>query len=280
MNPLKKMPVEKAKIHPSAIVETGAQLGEGVEIGPFSYVGSRVKLGDRVKIRSHVVVEGNTEIGDETEIYAFAAIGSRPQDKKYHGENSQLIIGKQNVIREYVTMQPGTEQGGMQTIVGDGGLFMAGVHIAHDCVIGNHVIFANYATLGGHVQVEDFAIIGGLSGIHQFTKIGAHAIIGGMSAVEHDVLPYALVKGGRASMAGLNLVGLRRRGFSAQTIETLMKAYDALFAEGDSQEKRLENVYQKFGHIPEVQLALNFIRSSTRGLCAPRYVDGVKVMER
>lgn len=257
-------------IHPSAIVSARAKIGNHVRIGPFSYIGDNVALGDNVTIHSHVVIDGHTEIGAGCSIFSFAAIGNVPQDKKFHGEDSRLIIGQNNVIREYVTMQPGTEQGGMLTTVGDGGLFMAGVHIAHDCKIGHNVILANYATLGGHAELGDHAIVGGLSGIHQFTKIGAHAIIGGMSAVEHDVLPFALVKGERAFMAGLNLIGLRRRGFPAATIETLLHAYNELFEGEQTQEQRIESVMAKHGHIPEVIQAIDFIRRSTRGLCAPR----------
>lgn len=261
-------------IHASAIIDPKASLDSSVQIGAFSYVGPHVKLGKGVILHSHVVVDGNTQIGDGTEIFSFAAIGNRPQDKKYHGESSLLVIGKNNSIREYVTMQPGTEQGGMKTTVGDSGLFMAGAHIAHDCIVGNEVILANYANLGGHVEVGDYVIIGGLSGVHQFTKIGSHAIVGGMSAVDHDVLPFSLVRGERnACMMGLNLIGLRRRGFSAQTIEILMKAYNELF-EGDlPQEERLQAVEKKYGHISEIQQTVNFIKASTKGLCAPRVQD-------
>lgn len=257
-------------IHPSAVISAQANLGSNVRIGPFSYVGPHVTLEDDVCVHSHVVIDGHTQVGSGTTIFSFAAIGNAPQDKKFHGENSHLIIGKNNMIREYVTMQPGTEQGAMKTIVGDNGLFMAGVHIAHDCIVGNNVILANYATLGGHVELGDFAIVGGLSGVHQFTKIGAHSIIGGMSAVEHDVLPFALIKGDRAFMAGLNLIGLRRRGFPAGTIEALIKAYDELFVGEVSQDKRIDAVLEKYGHLPEVAQAAEFIRRSTRGLCAPR----------
>ena len=183
------------QIHPTALIDNKAQLGKNVTVGPFCCVGPDVVLGDGVTLVSHVSITGRTQIGAETTIYPFASIGHPTQDLKYRGESSELIIGERNKIREYATLQPGTEGGGMVTRVGNDNLFMIATHVAHDCQIGNHVIMSNAATLGGHVCVGDYAIIGGLSGVHQFVRIGAHAIIGGMSAVEHDVIPYGNVTG-------------------------------------------------------------------------------------
>ena len=202
------------EIHPTAIVEPGARLGEGVVIGPYCCVGGKVELGDGVRLHSHVVVAGKTTIGPNTQIYPFASIGHPPQDLKYKGEESELVIGANNVIREHATMNPGTAGGGLITRIGDNCLFMVGAHVAHDCDIASNVILANNATLAGHVAVDEFAILGGLSAIHQFCRIGRHAMIGGMSGVENDVIPYGSVTGNRARLEGLNIVGLRRRGFS------------------------------------------------------------------
>jgi UDP-N-acetylglucosamine acyltransferase len=222
-----------ALIHPTAIVDPHARLKEGVEIGPYCVVGRNVQLDEGVKLLSHVVVEGHTQIGSGTQIFPFAAIGLPPQDLKYKGEASHLIIGRQNTIREYVTMNSGTEGGGMVTRVGDGGLFMVNVHIAHDCQVGNRVIFANGATLGGHVVVGDDVVIGGGAMVHQFVRIGEQAMIGGMSGVEGDVIPFGLVKGERAYLDGLNHVGLRRRGVDKAVIHQLMQTYQSLFTKGD-----------------------------------------------
>ena len=191
-------------IHPTAVIDPAARIGAGVSIGPYCVIGPEVTLKDKVILHSHVVIDGTTEIGEETEIFPFASIGHRPQDKKFFGEKSQLIIGQRNVIREHVTMNPGTDGGGLITRVGNDCLFMASSHVAHDCLVGNHVILANNATLAGHVTVGDFAIIGGLSAIHQFVRIGAHAFIGGMSGVEKDVIPFGTVKGERAEALKAN----------------------------------------------------------------------------
>ncbi|MEX0760145.1 MAG: acyl-ACP--UDP-N-acetylglucosamine O-acyltransferase, partial [Tistlia sp.] len=214
-----------ASVHATAIVEAGARLGEGVEVGPFCLVGPEVELGDRVKLHSHVVVAGRTSIGAGTAIFPFASLGHAPQDLKYAGEASRLEIGRDNVIREQVTMNPGTAGGGLLTRVGDGCLFMVGAHVAHDCPVGDRVILANNATLAGHVQVGEQAIVGGLSAVHQFVRIGRHAMIGGMSGIEHDVIPYGLAMGERARLGGLNLVGLKRRGYERGQIQGMLAAY-------------------------------------------------------
>ncbi len=258
-------------VHPSAIVDPAAQLGADVQIGPFCTVGPNVKLGDRVRLVSHVVVDGRTSIGEETVVYPFACLGLRPQDLKFKGEPSILEIGKRNQIREYVTMHPGTEGGGMATRVGDNGLFMINVHIAHDCHVGNNVIFSNNATLGGHVVIEDFVLLGGLSAVHQFTRIGAYAIIGGMSGVEKDVIPFGLVKGERAHLAGLNLIGLERRGFNRDDIRSLRSAYRMLFAPEGTLSERLDETANQFKDQAQVERIVKFIRGGgDRAICQPK----------
>ena len=217
-------------IHPTAIVAHEAQIAATASIGPYCVVGPRVTLGERVRLISHVVVDGITTIGEGSTLYPFASIGHRPQDLKYKGEPSRLEIGRNNQIREHVSMNPGTEGGGMVTHVGDNCLFMVGSHVAHDCQIGDHVILVNNVALGGHVEIGDFAIIGGNSAVHQFVRIGKQVMVGGMTGVENDVIPYAAVTGNRAHLSGLNLVGLKRRAFSREDIHALRNAYRLLFA--------------------------------------------------
>lgn len=259
-----------SKIHPTAIIDPNAKIGNDVTIGPYCVVGPNVKLGDRVELKAHVVIDGHTTIGEGTRIFPFASIGSAPQDLKYHGEPSQLIIGKNNTIREHVTMNPGTETGAMKTVVGDNGLFMVGVHVAHDCVIGNRVIMANNATLAGHVQVGDNVLVGGLSAVHQFVRIGAFAVIGGMSGVESDVIPYGRVKGERAHLAGLNLIGLERGGFGKDTVKTLQKAMKQLFDGDGTMEERIEKMSSEYANDSTVMQMIEFARNKERfGLCQP-----------
>lgn len=259
-----------AQIHPTAIIEKGARLGADVRIGPYCVVGQDVELGDKVELVSHVAVAGITSVGAETRIFPFASIGHQPQDLKYKGEPSKLVIGKRNLIREGVTMNPGTEGGGMLTQVGDGCLFMAGAHVAHDCRVGDNVIMANNATLAGHIDVGDFAFVGGLAAVHQFCRIGKHAMIGGMSGVEQDVIPYGMVTGNRAHLSGLNLVGLKRRGFDREQIHKLRAAYRLLFADEGTLAERLEDVAQLFADLEVVQDVVGFVRNaSSRGICLP-----------
>ncbi|MSO75734.1 MAG: acyl-ACP--UDP-N-acetylglucosamine O-acyltransferase [Alphaproteobacteria bacterium] len=263
-----------AAIHPTAIVAPGATLGEAVSVGPYCIVGPEVELRAGVVLEAHVVVAGRTRIGPRTHIFPFASIGHQPQDLKYNGEASRLIIGGDNRIREHVTMNPGTEAGGMETIVGNHCLFMVGAHVAHDCRIADHVIMANNATLGGHVQVGDYAILGGLSAVHQFVRIGAHAMIGGMSGVEHDVIPYGSVFGDRARLRGLNLVGLRRRGFSREETQALRTAYRLLFAEEGTMQERVADVAGMYGDNPGVMDIVRFIETaSNRAICQPKAGD-------
>ncbi len=258
------------QIHSSAVVEDGAHIGQGVRIGPFCHIGPHVKLANDVTLHAHVVIAGHTEIGEGTNVFPFASLGHAPQDLKYGGEKSRLLIGKRNVIREHVTMNPGTAGGTMETVTGDNCLFMVGVHLAHDCCIGNGVIMANNATLGGHVTVGDFAVIGGLAAVHQFVRIGAHAVIGGMSGVENDVIPFGRVKGERAFLAGLNLVGLERRGFTKEQIKMLQRAFNQLFGDEGTMEQRLETVEQDFRGNDLVQDVIRFAREKTRfPLCQP-----------
>lgn len=260
-----------SKIHPTAIVEDGAELGDGVEIGPYCCIGPQVRLGEGVRLVSHIVIAGLTTVGPNTHVYPFASLGSPPQDLKYKGEPSRLEIGANNIVREHVTMSPGTAGGGMLTRIGNNCLFMVGTHVAHDCALGNHVILANNATLGGHVVIDDFAILGGLSAVHQFCRIGAHAMVGGMSGVEQDVIPYGSVMGNRARLAGLNIVGLRRRGFSRGDIHALRTAYRLLFAEEGTMAERLADVAEMYAKNEAVMEIVGFIRAdSTRPICQPK----------
>jgi UDP-N-acetylglucosamine acyltransferase len=263
-------------IHPTAIVHPRAELGAGVEIGPFCTVGAEVALGDRVHLVSHVVIDGRTSIGEDTVVFPFASLGLAPQDLKYKGEPSTLEIGARNRIRESVTMNPGTEGGGMVTRVGDDGLFMVGAHVAHDCILGDHVILANNGTLGGHVVMGDYAFVGGNSAVHQFVRVGAHAWIGGMTGVERDVIPFGQVMGDRGRLTGLNLVGLERRGFSRDDIQSMRSAYRMLFGPDGTLAERVDEVADLFAARPQIMQIIDFIRAkSLRGLCQPRAQNGL-----
>ena len=263
-----------SEIHPTAIIADGAKIGENVSIGPYSMVGSDVELDDGVELISHVVVTGHTSIGANTRIFPFASIGHQPQDLKYQGEASSLTIGCNNVIREYVTMNPGTEGGGMATRIGNNCLFMVAAHVAHDCQIADNVILVNNATLAGHVSIEDWAIIGGLSAVHQFVRIGKHAMIGGKTGVAEDVIPYGSVIGNRARLSGLNIVGLKRRDFSREDIQNLRKAYRLIFAEEGTFAERILDVAELFPDNEPVQDIINFINTdSSRAICQPKMKD-------
>ena len=263
-----------ADVHPTAIVAPDARLGD-VQIGPYCIIGSQVTLGDGVQLHSHVVVDGRTIIGEGTVIYPFASIGMQPQDLKYRGEASELLVGARNQIREHVTMNPGTEGARMETRVGNDCLFMIGSHIAHDCVIGNHVILANNATLGGHVEVGDYAIIGGLAAVHQFVRIGDHAMVGGMSGVEQDLIPYGSAMGERARLRGLNLIGLQRRDFSREDIQTLRTAYRLMFAPEGTLSERIDDVVGLYSDNAAVMEIVNFIRAETsRAVLQPKSPNG------
>ena len=261
-------------IHPSAIVGSGAEIAEDVTVGPFCQVGANVRLEQGVSLVSHAVVVGLTTVGANTKIYPFASIGHPPQDMKYRGEASRLEIGCNNIIREHVTMNPGTEGGGMVTRIGNNCLFMVGAHVAHDCDIGDHVILVNNATLGGHVEIGDWAIVGGLAAVHQFVRIGRHAMVGGMSGVENDIIPYGSVMGNRARMSGLNIVGLKRRSFSRTVIHDLRRAYRLIFAQEGTMAERLADVAELFSDNEPVMEIVNFIgEDSQRAICQPHLED-------
>lgn len=259
----------KTFIHPTAIIEDGAVIGEGSYIGPYCTLGAQVKLGENCMLKSHVAIEGDTEIGEETEIYPFASIGQAPQDLKYNGENTKLRIGKNNKIREYVTMQLGTVQDEGITKVGDNNLFMALTHIAHDCVVGNNCVLANGATIAGHVHIDDYVTIGGLSAVQQFLRIGRQAMLGGGSIVVQDVIPFGLVQGNRAHLESLNLIGLKRRGFEKDDINALRRAYRMMFAQEGTMEERLDDVCELFKNVELVHEVADFIRLSKKGVCSP-----------
>jgi UDP-N-acetylglucosamine acyltransferase len=261
-----------AKVHPSAIVESGAELGPGSEVGPFSIVGANVRLGAGVKLLSHVVLAGHTTIGDRTRIFPFASLGHEPQDLKFKGEKTTLTIGADCTIREGVTMNPGTGGGGGRTVIGDRCLFLANAHIAHDVIVGNNVILSNGALIAGHCNVGDYVILGGGAGVHQFVRIGKHAFIGGMAAVDSDVIPYGMALGNRATLAGLNVVGMKRLGFTRERIHHLRQAYRMLFANDATLAERIEDIEQddaaRDGGVQEI---LTFIKAqSGRPLCQPR----------
>lgn len=255
------------KIHETALVDPRAELDLDVEVGAYCVIGPKVKVGRGTRIKSHVVIEGNTTLGEGNVIFQFATVGSIPQDLKYQGEDSQLIIGHHNTIREFVSLNPGTAGGGMVTRIGDHNLLMMYCHIAHDCVLGSHNIIANGATLGGHVVIEDFAIVGGLVGIHQFVKVGTSAILGAGSMASKDIPPYCNATGDRARLRGLNLEGLKRRGFSTGQIEVLKRAYGIIFQSGLRIKEALKKVRREIPKSPEVERLAGFIEKSQRGVC-------------
>ncbi len=263
------------EIHPSAVVEEGARLGENVHVGPFCVVGPEVELGEGVVLDGHCVVTGRTELGAGCRVYPFASVGTTPQDMKYAGEPSRLTVGARTTIREHVTLNPGTRGGGMHTRVGADCLLMVGVHVAHDCTVGDGVIMANQATLGGHVTVEDGAVLGGITAVHQFVRIGSGAMIGGMTGVEHDVIPFGMAMGNRARLQGLNIVGLRRRNVAHSAIQTLRQAYNELFCgTAGTFQQRLAGVAERYGDDPRVAQVLAFLRAdASRPLCQPPGTD-------
>jgi len=254
-------------IHPTAIIDPGAELGRDVQIGPFAVIGAGVVLHDRVSVGSHSVVVGPTVVGEETRILHHAVIGEDPQDKKYHGESTRLVIGARNVFREFSTANRGTAQGGGLTQIGDGNLFMAYSHVAHDCRVGDDCVFANCASLAGHVEIQDGAILGGMVGIHQHTRVGRFAMIGGGGMVAQDVPPFTIAQGDRARLFGLNIVGLRRRGHKLETITALRNVYRELFSQGTPLRIALEQVREVYAEVPEVIELVTFIETSRRGVC-------------
>ena len=258
--------------HHTSIISEKAILGSNVTIGPYCIINENVKIGNNVNLKAHVYIDGNTTIGDNCTFFPYCSIGTSPQDLKYKGEESILQIGNNNIFREYVTINPGTEGGGLKTVIKDNCLFMINAHVAHDCKIGNNVIMVNNASLAGHVILEDYAIMGALSGAHQFCRIGKHSMIGGLSGVDSDVIPYGTVIGNRAYLSGLNIIGLKRRGFSKDIIQDLRKAYGLLFS---SQEgifsDRVKEVSEEFLDNEPIQEIVQFLKSEkSRSICKPK----------
>ena len=259
-------------IHSTAIVQSGAIIGKNVQIGPYCIIGSNVKIGNNVILESHVIINGYTEISDNNHIFPFASIGHKPQDLGYKGELTKLIIGNNNEIREYVTINPGTINGGGLTCIGNNCLFMIGSHIGHDCKIGNFVTLANQATLAGHVKLDDYVILGGLSAVRQRTRIGTGAIVGGMSGVEFDVIPIGAVIGNRAYLSGLNLIGLKRRAYSRIHIHQLRAAYKSIFkCNKNTLQSRVKKILTDSTNQPLVKIVLDFIlKYNNRRFCMPK----------
>ncbi len=252
------------------MVAPGAELAEGVEIGPFAVIGPEVRIGRGTRVGAHAVIEGRTTIGERNRIFQFAALGAIPQDLKYHGEQTTLVIGDENQIREFTTMHIGTEGGGGVTSVGNRNLFMNFSHVAHDCQIGNRVIFANGATLAGHVIVEDHVIVGGLSAVHQFVRLGESSMLGGGAMVVQDVPPFCVVQGDRAGLVGLNVEGLRRRGFTDEDLRALRAAYRALFRSGLTVRDAIRKMRDEQTPGAAAERLLLFVESSKRGICRLR----------
>lgn len=257
-------------IHSSAVIAPGAELDHGVQIGPYAVIGPQVRIGRDSSIGPHSVIEGCTTIGCKNTIFQFASVGAIPQDKKYQGEDSSLTIGDRNTIREFATLNIGTTGGGMVTRIGNDNLFMVYSHVGHDCQIGNNVILANCATLAGHVILEDYVGVGGLAAIHQFTRIGESAYLGGGAMVSLDVPPYCMAQGDRARLFGLNLIGLKRRGFSEEQLSALKRAYRTFFAEGLTLKEAADRTRQEQAASPEAVHLAEFIANSQRGICRPR----------
>lgn len=256
------------RIHPTAIVHPQAELGPDVEIGPFSVVGEHVRIGRGTRLVSHVYLEGWTEIGERCQLYPYASIGTPPQHLHYRNEPTRVVIGHDNVLREYVTVNRATVQGGGITSIGNHNYLMAYVHVAHDCTLGSHLIMANAATLAGHISIGDHAIIGGLVGIHQFVRVGPYAMIGGCSAVGRDVPPFMRAAGGyRAELYGLNSVGLKRHGFSNDRISLLKRAYEVLFRSGLRLAEAIKKAREEFMDNPDVMEVVRFMEGSKRGIC-------------
>jgi UDP-N-acetylglucosamine acyltransferase len=255
-----------ARVHPSALVDPGADLAPDVVVGPFCVVGPGVRLGAGTVLHAHVVVEGPTTIGEQNRFFPFACVGMEPQDLKFRGEPTTLEIGDRNTVRENVTVHRGTVGGGGATRIGSDNLLMAGTHVAHDCRVGSHVIFANAATLAGHVTVEDGATIGAFSGVHQFCRVGRQAYIGGYSVLTQDAAPYVLTVGNRARAFGINVIGLERKGVPPATIQALKQAYRLLFRAHLPQEEALERVRAEIGEVEEVRVLAAFIAGSERGV--------------
>ncbi len=255
------------KIHPTAIIASDAQLEEGVEIGPYAIIGADVKIGKNTVIGPHTVIDNFTHIGKKCHIFQFCSIGAPPQDLKFGGEKTRVIIGNFNTIREFVTIHRSTTADIGMTIMGDHNLIMAYAHVAHNCKLGSHIVMANAATLAGHVLVEDYAIISGLTGVHQFCRVGAHCMIGGCSAAVKDVPPYTIAQGNHAKLFGLNLIGLKRRGFSDKTIKAISEAYRIIFRSKLRLKDAIKKAEPKVEDVPEAKHFVKFIKEAERGIC-------------
>jgi UDP-N-acetylglucosamine acyltransferase len=252
-------------IHPTAIIDSSATIGEGTEIGPYSVVGPGVEIGARCVIHNHVSIAGPTKIGDENTFYPYVSVGQRTQDLKYSGEPTYLEIGSHNSFREFCTLNRGTSPGS-KTVIGSHGNFLAYSHIAHDCLVGDHVIFSNNGTLAGHVTVEDHAVIGGLSGVHQFCRIGQHAIIGGCTKIVQDVPPFMIADGMPAEIRGINQVGLERRGFDAEVVRTLREAYKIIYRANLNTKQAVAAIREQLPQNEQLLVLIDFIEASKRGI--------------
>jgi len=258
----------QAAIHPSAVIDPSAKLGRNISVGAYSIIGGHAIIGDDAKIHSHVVIDGHTTIGKGTEIFPFAVLGCPPQHTRYKNEPSRLMIGANCVIREHVTMHPGTAIDSMETIVGDNGLFFAGAHVAHDCVVGDNVIFANNAALGGHAKIGDHVMLGGFAAVQQWCRVGSHCMIGAHSLVDADIMPYCIASGNRAKLAGINVIGLERRGFSQGQITTLRDLFRQLIRGTGLFSTRLDAVRQQFSGGEDCDAVFDFIETAGRnGIC-------------
>lgn len=261
-------------IHPTAIVEDGARLGEGTTVGPYAIIGAEVAVGPNASIGAHVVLSGMTTIGANARIYPFAAIGGDPQDTSFKGEPSTVVVGDNCIIREHVTIHRGTQRGRMATEVGDFCFLMVGSHVAHDCRLGHHVTMVNGATIGGHVEIGDYATLGGLAAVQQRLRVGAYSFIGGLTGVNAEIIPFAIAVGDRAELGGLNIVGLKRRGFDRPTIHALRASYREIFFGKGTLDERVERAAERFAEVPEVMTVIEFVRTGgKRPLCTPRDVE-------
>ena len=255
-------------IHQTAIVDASARVAADVEIGAYSVIGADVEIGSGTVIGPHVVIMGPSRIGHDNRIFQFSSIGDAPQDKKYQGEPTSLELGDRNVIREYVTLNRGTDEGNGKTVIGSDNLFMAYSHVAHDCIVGSHAIFANAASLSGHVEVGDYTILGGFTSVHQFTQIGSRAFCGLGSVVTQDIPPFSTAAGNRARVIGINKEGLKRKGFSPELIAALHKSFRALLKSKGSRQDAFENLKPLCEKYPEVAEFVNFVRNSKRGIAS------------
>jgi UDP-N-acetylglucosamine acyltransferase len=254
-------------IHSTAIIHAKARLHPSVRVGPYTIIGEEVEIGADVEIHSHVVIDGITQIGEGCIFYPHSSIGLPPQDLKFKGEPTRLIIGKKNTFREYVTLNRGTKPGGGQTVIGDDNFFMAYCHVAHDTIMGSHIVMANAATLGGHITVGDYAVLGGLAAVHQFVRIGAHALIAGGTIVVQDIPPFVIASGNRSQLHGLNRIGLKRHGFSTEQIGALKAVYKMIFRSSLPLREAVKQARERWSAVPEVEAMLSFVESSKRGIC-------------